>query len=130
MFLYLRWRLAQLLMGSHVEVPRPAGVVEKPASTPEIPDKDPGDRTYTSGNSTKWESGSFCQACLSTTDHGERMTDICLSCGHHGSMTSRRAYRKIFNEGRWKYQISYRATKNVVIELRDGEMILFPRSKK
>lgn len=77
---------------------------------PEIlPEKDPLDFSLTS-SSTEWKLDQHhCKECKASVGHEEYMSDVCNTCGSFKCMDLMgRIYRKIFIDGKWKYQIKYR----------------------
>jgi hypothetical protein len=79
--------------------------------------KDPEDYTKTE-LSTNWETDSYhCSTCLNSTSHNEYMASVCNSCGNFNTQVLYgRSYRKIFIDGKWKYQIRYKKSHE---EIRD-----------
>jgi hypothetical protein len=80
--------------------------------------KDPSD--YKKDDlSTDWMSdGRYCNECKKSTSHNEYMSDICNSCGNFNTQIRYgRSYRKIYIDGKWKYQVRYR---NGDEEIRDS----------
>lgn len=71
-------------------------------------DKDPLDFTLTN-LSTPWRIDRCCLRCNNYVTHEERMSNICNACGYEsrpsGLLSNYRRYRKIFNGGRWCYQV-------------------------
>jgi hypothetical protein len=83
----------------------------------ELGSKDPKD--YAKDKlSTGWQSDiNHCNVCKKSTGHNEFMSDICNSCGSFNTQVAMgRTYRKIYIDGKWKYQIRYR---NGVEEIRE-----------
>jgi hypothetical protein len=79
--------------------------------------KDPSD--YKKDDlSTEWHSENhYCTKCLKTTGHNEFMADICNGCGSFNTQERyQRVYRKIFIDGKWKYQVRYIDGKEEIIE--------------
>lgn len=79
--------------------------------------KDPNDFTLTS-LSTSWEtSHSYCRKCNSETGHREFMAQVCNSCGEFNNIDLRgRSFRKIYIDGKWKYQYKYRNGKTEIVD--------------
>ena len=73
-----------------------------------MPPKDPTDWTLTR-NSKKWRGNSYCPNCKLSTEHSERMAEICNKCGHHSAelLYRRRSSRKIWNGNKWVIQHKY-----------------------
>lgn len=71
-----------------------------------IPIKDPMDWRLTE-NSKEWHTTTYCFFCRSTTEHSERMSGICNSCGSHGYMFQNRSSRQIWNGKKWVLQRKY-----------------------
>ena len=76
-----------------------------------LSDKDPNDNTLTE-SSKSWKRESYCPQCYAKTSFGERMADICDSCGFFGDVLilNYRVYREIYHEGSWKYQYKYKSS--------------------
>jgi len=75
--------------------------------------KDPKDYTKCK-LSTGWESDRiYCSACKKSTGHNEYMSDICNGCGSFNTQIRfGRSYRKIYIDGKWKFQIKYKNSEN------------------
>ena len=79
-------------------------------------EKDPNDYKNCS-LSTNWEiEEHYCTNCKKTTTHNEFMSDICCGCGSFKTQKLYgRTYRKIYIDGKWKYQIKYKKKGNMEI---------------
>lgn len=89
------------------------GYTFKVVKTTEIEEKDPADYSK-SVSSTHWVSERYyCRHCKSEATQSEYMSDICSSCGEfRGVIHSGRSYRKIYIDGKWKYQYKYKDNKS------------------
>lgn len=81
--------------------------------------KDPNDYTKCE-LSTGWKVDHYyCTKCKKSSDHDEYISSICNVCGSFCTIESLgRTYRKIYIDGKWKYQIKYRGVKPD--EIREG----------
>jgi hypothetical protein len=71
-----------------------------------MPIKDPMDWSLTK-NSIEWYTTTYCKFCRHTTEHREKMSNICNSCGSHGDMCRFRSSRQIWNGRKWVLQRKY-----------------------
>lgn len=77
-----------------------------------IDPKDPNDFSYTSGNSTGWESANWgsCPNCLQGGTYKMYTSDFCPSCGFSNKSCLdwvKTHWRKIYNGEKWVTQIRH-----------------------
>lgn len=80
--------------------------------------KDPNDYTKDDLSTDWYGDDHYCNKCKKSTSHNEYMSSICNTCGSFDKqIVYGRSYRKIYIDGRWKYQVRY---KNGFNEIRDN----------